>query len=126
MCAELDSHHTSFENIDTAKVVYARGVTRVWTEADTHAKRNYLTAILLGIGVFVLNLHGPATGRGHWRWKHGHMPASRIAIVTCAWCDCSHQWDQAKSATQYFDEMAVCEEQMPPFSRFFQAYLVVL
>lgn len=127
--AELESHHTSFESyLDTAKAVYARGVTRVWTEADTHAKPNYLTAILLGIGVFVgtfmVLLLAAGIGDGSMAiCLLAGLLLSPVLGVIVAINRIKEPKLQAKSATQYFDEMAACEEQMPRFSQFFQAYL---
>ncbi len=130
--AELENRHSSFERyLDAAKAVYAKGITQVWTEADTHAKPNYLSAILQGVGAFlgtvlVLLLVALVLVAGN---SDGNiclslgLLLSPVLGVIVAINRIKKPKLQAKSAIQYFEEMAAHEGQMPRFSEFFEAYL---
>ena len=129
---ELESRHSSFERyLDSAKAVYAKGITRAWTEADTHAKPNYLTAILWGIGAFfgtvlVLLLIAlilvAGNSDGNICLSLGLLLSPAVGVIVAV-NQIKKPKLRAKSAIQYFDEMAAHDGQMPRFSEFFQAYL---
>lgn len=129
---EIENRHSSFEGyLQAAKAVYAKGVTKTWTEADTLAKPNYLTAVLAGIGAFVGTILVlllvalvivAGNGEGNICLSMGLLLSPVLGVIV-AINRIKKPKSQAKSAIQYFEEMAAREGQMPRFKEFFEAYL---
>lgn len=139
--AQSEKRQSAYNSyLDAAKVVYDKGVTKTWTEADTKAKPNYLGTVLLGILAFlgtavaslfvvgfVVSFLTSAGVVGNFGtllllllpglalalWAGVKVFADRVTASK----------QRAASAQQYFDEMAAAELQMPGFTEFYRAYL---
>lgn len=127
--AESEKQQSTYQSyLDTAKGVYDKGVTQTWTEADTKAKPNYLVAIVLGILTFfgtsvALLFAAGIGGDGSGLCLLAGLVLAPVLGVMVTINQIKNPKQRAKSAMQYFAEMATCEKQMPRFSEFYGAYL---
>ncbi|WP_423225043.1 hypothetical protein [Candidatus Amarolinea aalborgensis] len=129
--AQSEKRQSAYQSyLDTAKAVYGKGVTKAWTEADTRSKPNYLVAILLGIltwiGISIALILAAAIGGGDEAIALPLLVGLVLAPVggvIVAVNRIKNPKQRAKSAKQYFDEMAAAEPQMPGFTEFYRAYL---
>lgn len=129
--AESEKRHSTFRSyLDKAKAVYEKGITKTWTEADTRAKPNYPVAILLGVLTFI----GSAVALTFVAGLSGGGDTAGLCLLVALVLTpvfgvavtidrIKSPKQQAKDALQYFEEIAACEEQMPRFSEFFEAFL---